>query len=119
LFSHLFSGGDEFAGHRRRHIEHPYTLRFQADLIQPEFDPFHAALGVSITFQVMAVAGQSPGGHDTICAVFERAQHGQYVQPAGARQLHHLDRRRILHPQTSCQVGGGIRAVFAAISDDL
>ncbi len=67
-------------------ISHP--LRLKPDLLKQRLDASYPAFGVGITFQVMAVAGQSTGDKHAVNAFLEGVQHHQHVDPAGAGQLH-------------------------------
>jgi hypothetical protein len=49
-------------------------------LVQQINNPFYPALGVGITFQVMAVTRQSTSHHNTIDAVFQGMQDHQFIQ---------------------------------------
>jgi hypothetical protein len=43
----------------------------------------------------MTVTGQSPGGHNAIDTIFEGLQNQQYIEFAGAWQLHDFDFWRV------------------------
>ena len=78
-----------------------------------------SAFGVGVTFQVMAVSGQSTGDHHAVGAILDGVQHVEHVEPAGAGHLYNLDRRWILHAQPAGQIGRRVGAVLAAVGDDV
>ena len=80
---------------------------------------FHTAFGVYITFQVMAVTGQSTGDHNAVGAVFESVQYLKRIQAAGAGNLYDFGLRRILNAQHASQICGSVCAMMATIGDDL
>jgi hypothetical protein len=65
----------KLAAHGRRQIDHLHALTLQTDLLQQLPGVFHAAAGVEITFQVMAVAFQSTRHHHAVGAILKSAQH--------------------------------------------
>jgi hypothetical protein len=71
---HLIGRFDKSGRHRRRHIKHMDPFRFQADLFQNFFSPTDPAFGIGITYQVMAVAGQSTRDHDAVDALLDSLQ---------------------------------------------
>jgi hypothetical protein len=73
-FGHFLRRRDERACHRGGHVEHMHALWLQPNRGQQVLDAGDTPLGICITFQVMAVAGQSTGGQHAVCPVLERAQ---------------------------------------------
>ena len=106
--------GDKLAGHGRGHVEHLHPFRLQPNLRQQLLDSLYPPAGAGITFQVMAIAGQSTGHHQAVGPALEGVQRHQYIELARTWQLYDSDFRRILHPQTAGQVGGGVGAMLAA-----
>jgi hypothetical protein len=86
----------ELIRHGRRKVDHPQTLALEPDLLQQLTPVFHPALCVYITFQVMAIAGQSTRDQDAVGALFEGAQDVRHIHPPGACDLNDLDRGRVL-----------------------
>ena len=75
LFCHLFCRLNKLPGHCRRQVEHTHPFRLQADFPQQCLGALDPALGVGITFQVMAVAGQSARHHYAVRATLQGLQH--------------------------------------------
>jgi len=71
---HFFRIRCEFSSHRRGNVYHLQALTLQTDFFNELLRIFHSAAGVGITFQVMAVTGQSTGYEYTICAILESTQ---------------------------------------------
>jgi hypothetical protein len=89
---HLGGGGGELGRHGGRHVEHLDPLGLQAYLGEQVLRACDPLPGLHITFQVMAITGQSPGRHDAVHALLEGEEHGQHVDAAGARDLDHFHR---------------------------
>jgi hypothetical protein len=100
-------------------VKHLHAVGLQADLREDVPDTFNPPFGVGITFQVMAVSGQSARYHHPICTCFQSLQNHQRIQLTGTGELDDLDGGWVLHAQPSRQVRRGVGAVLTAISDNL
>jgi hypothetical protein len=119
LSGHFDGGGGKGAAHRRREVEETHPLRLQANLLQQLLDPGYPSLGAYITFQVMAVTGQSANRHHAVGAILESLQGHEDVELAGTGQLDDLDGGRVLEAQTAGEIGSSVGAVLAAVGDNL
>ena len=72
------------------------SLRLEPDPIQQLACVFNSAAGVGITFQVMAVTGQSTRNEHAVGTILEGSQDVQRVDPTAAEKLDDLDRSRVL-----------------------
>jgi hypothetical protein len=104
--------------HRRRHVEHPYSLARQADLLQPRLQVFDPSFRCGITFQVMTISRQSAGDHHPIHTALKSLKETQIVDTPTAGQQDNLGLRRILHAQPASQIGGCVGAMLAAQGKD-
>lgn len=95
------------------------ALRFQPNLFQQVLYPFYPPAGVCITFQVMAVSGQSASDEYSICAFFEGSQACQYIDFRRTRYLHHLYFGGILQAQSTGKIGRGVCTMLTAESQDV
>ena len=95
------------------------SLPLQTDSFDEVSSVFHSSSCTRITFQVMAVAGQSTRDEYAVSPILEGSQDMQHVHATAAQDLHDLQCRRVLDPQAACQICGVICAVGAAEGDDL
>jgi hypothetical protein len=119
MLGHLDRILGKLGTHRRGNIEHFDPLRLQTDLGQQFPDRVYSSFSVEITFQVMAVAGQSPGRHNPVDASLEGVQHLDDVEPAGAGHLDDSEGGRVLHSQRAGQISRSIGAMATAKSHNL
>jgi hypothetical protein len=61
----------------------------------------------------MTITLQSTGDQYTVSAVLKGPKGIQYIEPTGARQLDHLDGRRVVETKAAGQVSSRISAVTA------
>jgi hypothetical protein len=111
LSGHLGSGIRELSSHGGGQINHLDASAIQTDLFQQMLHVLNTLSGAKITFQVMAFSRQSTGYQDTVSV--------QRVKLACARQLDHLDGRRILQAQTASQVSSRVGTVTATEGHDV
>jgi hypothetical protein len=104
--------------HGRREVEHLDALTFQADLAQYFFGRFDPPAGIEITCQVMTISRQSAGRQHPVSAALKGVEHLNKVQPPGAWNLDNLEVRRVLDPQRTGQIGGGVCAMTTAKGDN-
>ena len=71
FLGHLFRLLCELPSHGGRQVDHFQTLRLQTDLLEDPAREFSPAFGVFITFQVMAISGQSTRHQYAVGAVLE------------------------------------------------
>ena len=84
-----------------------------AYVLEEVFEKDELATGVVITFQVMAVAGVSPGDPDAVCPVPKGGQKKLRGNAAGARHANDPYVGGVLEPAHPGQVGGPVSAPVA------
>jgi hypothetical protein len=119
MLGHLGGKLGKLGPHRRGNVEHFDPFSLQTDLGQQFPDRVYSALSVEITFQVMAVAGQSPSCHNPVNAPLKGVQHLDDVEPAGAGHLDDPQGGRVLHPQRTRQISRSIGAMATAKGHNL
>jgi hypothetical protein len=119
MFGHFGGILGKLGPHGRGKIEHLDPFRLQANLGQQFPDRVYSSLSVEITFQVMTIAGQSPGRHNPVNAPLEGVQHLDDVEPASAGHLDDSEGGRILHPQRASQISRSIGAMATAKGHNL
>jgi hypothetical protein len=92
--------------------------RLDSDMFHETLQDDKLALGIVITFQVMAVAGVSPGDPYPVRAVSKRRQDKLRADPSRTRDPYHPDIGRILHAADTCKVGRPIAAPVAQKSNN-
>jgi len=70
--------------HRRGQVDHLQALGFEADFLDQAACVSNPSFCVGITFQVMAVAGQSTGDEHAVGPIFKSVQDVQYVHAPAA-----------------------------------
>jgi len=80
---------------------------------------FNSSSGIEITFQVMAVAGQSARNQHTVSPILQGLQNIDGVYLASTWHLYDLDGGWIIQAHGTRQICSGISAVMTAKSNDL
>jgi hypothetical protein len=68
----------------RRDMVHLHPVGFQANIFEQCFQVHNPSFCIHITFQVMAVTGQSACDHNPVGTFFKGMQHHNHIQATGA-----------------------------------
>jgi hypothetical protein len=111
-----FSGNlYEFSRFGRGNPRKVQPSRFQSHMLNQILEQSELASCEIITFQVMAVAGVSPGNPDTVGTVPEGGEDEFRAHPGGAGNPDNPDIGRVLETADACQV---CRAVAAPVAQE-
>jgi hypothetical protein len=94
-------------------------LPFETDRFKELTGILNSATGICITFQVMAITGQSTGDHHAVGAVFEGTQDVDEIHPPGAKNFDDLDRWRVLYAKAASEISGVVGAMAATKGNDV
>jgi hypothetical protein len=89
------------------------TAGFNPHIFDKVFKQGKFSAGIVITFQVMAIAGMSPGHPDTVRALSEGGQNELGAHSTGAGNANHPDMGRIFHSADARKIGSAITAPVA------